>query len=169
MVIALLWREHGFKRRLSGAFNIYEGGGDCECEVLIVTPPLALPWRYTDSQVAEGRVWSCSAVWLLDRTKCFARREEMYAALEKAMNTIETDKERVRYSLLVNEDGMISSKLRVGGDHNVSADGFHVTFSVRRHALEGQLCLMAVVHARDDNFRLQPPPPYVATSRDVTM
>jgi hypothetical protein len=141
----LLLREHGFKRRLAGAVNIYGGGGDCECEVLVVTPPLALPWRYTDSQVSEGRAWSCSAVWLLDRT-CSACREENYTALERALTTIESDKERVRYSLLVNEDGMSYSKLRVGGDHTVSVDGRHVTFSVRKHALEGQLCLLVVMH-----------------------
>jgi hypothetical protein len=144
--VSLLWRDHGFERTLAGAANVYDGGGDCLCDVLIVTPPLTLPWRYTAKQVAEGRVWSCSAVWLLDRTVPPRRKEETYTALEKALNTIARDKDRVRWSLLVNSDGMSYSRLRVGGDHNVSVDGRHFTFSVRKHALEGQLCLLAVHH-----------------------
>ena len=74
------------------------------------------------------------------------RKEETYTALEKALNTIARDKDRVRWSLLVNSDGMSYSRLRVGGDHHVTVGGRHFTFSVRKHALEGHLCLLAVMH-----------------------
>jgi hypothetical protein len=150
--VSLEWRDSMKERYLQGAKNVYDDDGksDCLCDVITINPPMRLPWRYTEHQAQEGKVWACDALWFLDRRP---RRQhggeeirQRYLVLEKAINRIAQNKEGVRYSLLVNERGMCYSSARVGGDHHVSADGWNFTFSVRRHAETGDMCMLAVMH-----------------------
>nr|WRJ69836.1 hypothetical protein TetV2_00387 [Oceanusvirus sp.] len=149
--LALEWREN-FRKALPGAKNVYVAGREHEdvlCEVMSVVPAMHLPWRYTARQERECPPWKCTAVWFLNRSVPdgeITQRTGDFALLEKAINTISQDKERARYTLLVNPDGMCYSPNRVGGDHHVSVDGHHFTFSVRRGGPARHLHLLAVKH-----------------------
>lgn len=46
--VMLHWWSAKNGNTLTGHQNVYDGHGDFECDVLTVSPPIVLPWTYTD-------------------------------------------------------------------------------------------------------------------------
>ena len=81
--------------------------------VLLLSPNLRIPWRYTNQMAQEGHVWNCTAVWIhcahLPNGSIYNQ-----ALLDKvllALNIINSNIDAARFSLLV-EPAKLASRLR---------------------------------------------------------
>lgn len=116
------------------------------CDVIPLTPHLDMYWRYTEEQAASGQRWECPAVWLHsaahDNGAVYVAA--LYQDLHAAVNQLAQSKgsDAVRYSLLVDPEGMQYDDKRLGGDFHITApSGRKFTFSVRRDSGGGKLLL----------------------------
>jgi hypothetical protein len=119
------------------------------CEVSLLTPRLNLYWRYTAEQERAAEKWECSTVWLHSRAcpNGEVYRADVYEDLRDCINQLAHHKssEKVRYSLLVNQQGMAYDANRLGGDCDlVAASGRPFTFSVRRDNVCNRKILLAI-------------------------
>jgi hypothetical protein len=113
------------------------------CDVVKISPPIHLPWRYTHEQEKKGDVWEFGSVWLHNaRPVEIGRQQAEYnmqdkmvrVDLERALAILKDNVDAARYTLLVNPDGMEYNPDRFGGDHQifVPESGRRFTLSVRR-------------------------------------
>ena len=123
-----------------------DGRGALLCDILDLTPRLELYWRYTADQERSGEKWDCSAVWLHNRT-CPSENTVVYEDLIDCINQLAHHKssDKIRYSLLVNQQGMCYDANRFGGDCQFMANsGRWFTFSVRRDDVGDRKILLAI-------------------------
>ena len=135
------------RRQLPFYTDFVRGGGEpLWCDVIGMSRPLNLYWRYTDAQVADAVRWECPGVWLHsaahDNGSVYSA--QLYVDLGEAVYQLARRKsdEAVRFSLLVNPDGMVYDANRLGGDYLfTTSSGRHFTFSVRRDRAQRKLLL----------------------------
>ena len=123
-----------------------DGRGALLCDILDLTPRLEMYWRYTAEQDRSGEKWECSTVWLHNRP-CPDENTDVYEDLIDCINQLAQHKssDKVRYSLLVNQQGMCYDANRLGGDcHFMARSGRRFTFSVRRDDVGDRNILLAV-------------------------
>ena len=126
--------------------------GPLWCEVLRIEPELLLRWRYSDAQELEFRdvPWRCSSVWFhaawLPQWRLLQGDETaVFKDLEDAINTLVGNRENTKYTLLVNPDGLLYDRNRLGGDHHVTlANGKKFCFSVRKGVRKDDKILLAI-------------------------
>ena len=121
-----------------------DGRGALWCDVYM-TPRLELYWRYTAEQERSGEKWDCSEVWLHDTRH--SENTDVCEDLLDCINQLARNKssDTVRYSLLVNQQGMFYDTNRFGGDCQfVAHSGRRFTFSVRRDDVGDRKILLAI-------------------------